>query len=480
MKWLEKHKRIVVEVICCLFILLFVYAAMSKLLDFENFRVQLGQSPLLTAFAGWVAWGVPVVEILVAGMLFYPRLRLWALYAAFSLMVMFTAYIVIILNFSDFIPCSCGGVLEKLGWTEHLIFNLVFVAMAGIGIWLLSGTASVGRRMPALLALSAVGGIVLVTGLFLLSEDIVHERNNFTRRYPQHPIKRVREIDLGFNSYYLAGAGDGKIYLGNTTAPLHLVAVDTTLKDTQHIRIKLDKKDLPFLAVKVQVRPPHFYVTDGTVPSIFQGSTTDWHATMVRDTLPYFSLVEPLGNKNFALRTRDHVLKENVLGRLILTDSVGFTIDPDLLVEQGEGVFSTDGQMVYNKHLKELIFIHYYRNEYIIMDSLLRLRRRSRTIDTISRAKIDVVHIASQNSNTLGAPPLLVNKMVATAGPYLLVNSSVMGKFESKVMWQEAAIVDVYNLEKDTYEFSFYLHHKKEHKPKQFLVYGKTLISLLD
>src|SRR5690606_30990769 len=133
-----------------------------------------------------------------------------------------------------------------------------------------------------------------------------------------HPIKRVHEIDLGFNSYYLAGAGNGKIYLGNTTAPLHLVAVDTALKDTQHIRIKLDKKDLPFLAVKIQVRPPHFYVTDGTVPSIFQVSTTDWHATMVPDTLPYFSLMEPLGNKSFALRTRDHVLKENVLGRLML------------------------------------------------------------------------------------------------------------------------------------------------------------------
>ena len=136
MKWVQKHKGILVEVICFLFILLFVYAAVSKLLDYENFRVQLGQSPLLTAFASWVAWAVPVVEILVAGMLFFPRLRLWAIYAAFSLMVMFTAYIVIILNFSDFITCSCGGVLDKLGWTEHLIFNLVFVFFGATGFLL--------------------------------------------------------------------------------------------------------------------------------------------------------------------------------------------------------------------------------------------------------------------------------------------------------------------------------------------------------
>jgi hypothetical protein len=49
-------------------------------------------------------------------------------------MVMFTAYIVAILNFSNYVPCSCGGVLEKLGWREHLIFNSAFVVLGLIGI----------------------------------------------------------------------------------------------------------------------------------------------------------------------------------------------------------------------------------------------------------------------------------------------------------------------------------------------------------
>lgn len=45
-------KNIILETVCLLLVLLFVYAAISKLLDFENFRIQLGQSPLLSAFAG--------------------------------------------------------------------------------------------------------------------------------------------------------------------------------------------------------------------------------------------------------------------------------------------------------------------------------------------------------------------------------------------------------------------------------------------
>ncbi|MDO5981024.1 MauE/DoxX family redox-associated membrane protein [Flavivirga spongiicola] len=138
MKIYNKHKNILLEIICMLFILLFVYAAVSKFLIFDEFKIQIGQSPVLTAYTTWVAWGVPFIEILISLMLVVPRFRLPALYAAFTLMVMFTTYIFIILNFSDFIPCACGGVLEKLSWTEHLIFNIIFVILAFIGVMILS------------------------------------------------------------------------------------------------------------------------------------------------------------------------------------------------------------------------------------------------------------------------------------------------------------------------------------------------------
>ena len=129
-------KNIIVETICILYAVLFFYAAINKLMDYQKFQVQLGQSPLLSAYADWVAIVVPILEIIFALLLFYKPLRQIALYCCCFLMVMFTTYIIIILNFSSFVPCSCGGVLEKLGWTEHLIFNIVFVALAIVAILL--------------------------------------------------------------------------------------------------------------------------------------------------------------------------------------------------------------------------------------------------------------------------------------------------------------------------------------------------------
>jgi len=129
-------KTVIIDIICFLFIVLFVYAAVFKLIDVQKFRVQIGQSPFLTNIAPFVAWFIPITEILVALLLAIPRFRLTGLYASFSLMVMFTAYIIVILNFSKHIPCSCGGVLETLGWTEHLIFNVGFILLAVVGVFL--------------------------------------------------------------------------------------------------------------------------------------------------------------------------------------------------------------------------------------------------------------------------------------------------------------------------------------------------------
>ena len=128
------RNQTVIDAVCLLYVMLFLYASVTKLLDFYEFRVQLGQSPMLTSFAGFVAWFIPGIEIIAVGMLMLARTRLAGLYLSFGLMTMFTFYIIAITQFSEYIPCSCGGVLQNMGWTEHLIFNIAFVLMAAVAV----------------------------------------------------------------------------------------------------------------------------------------------------------------------------------------------------------------------------------------------------------------------------------------------------------------------------------------------------------
>src|SRR5690606_30941938 len=94
-------KKHFTNILVFLFILLFVYASVSKLVDYETFENQLGQSPLLSAFAGWVAPGVIIIELLISLLLIYEKTRLLALFGFYTVMVLFTTYIIIILNFTD-------------------------------------------------------------------------------------------------------------------------------------------------------------------------------------------------------------------------------------------------------------------------------------------------------------------------------------------------------------------------------------------
>ena len=475
-----------------LFILLFVYAAVSKLVDYENFRVQLGQSPLLTAYAHVVAWAVPTIELIIAGGLVLPKLRLRGLYASFTLMVMFTAYIVIILNFTEFIPCSCGGVLEDLGWTEHLIFNLVFIVLAATSILLLQkrgrnhdvlydkreGKAKGYQPKKTLkyLCLLALGGVIVVTGLFLSSEEIVHHRNSFTRRYPHHPIKRTHELDLGFNSYYLAGAGQGKIYLANPTSPLHMLVTDTTLKDTQHIQMNIPYGDMRFRTIRTKVEPPHFYFMDGTVPVIFRGTVDQWTARPISMDDAYFSGAIPISPQTFVIRARSTQNNENELGLLQLGDSVPLTLNHDLLQKQIDGVFDTDGILLYDPWIKKVVYVHYYHNKIIIADSLLQETEFGKTIDTISFPQIKVASLEKRNQRKMAAPPLLVNKRAAVDKGYLFVQGNLLGKNESKSMWNKASIIDVYDLRDQSYVFSFYIGHNDGKRLEDFTVcYGKFI-----
>jgi len=128
--------KLIREVVSFLFIALFIYAAFSKLFDYDSFRLQLGKSPFIASMARWVAWSIPTSEIAIALLLVFPGTRLRGLYAALFMMTLFTAYLMAMLDFSYYIPCSCGGILQHLSWHTHILFNSAFLALAVIGILL--------------------------------------------------------------------------------------------------------------------------------------------------------------------------------------------------------------------------------------------------------------------------------------------------------------------------------------------------------
>jgi hypothetical protein len=115
--------------------MLFLYASVSKFLDFQRFIGEMNNQPLPNSWTPFLVWTVPSLEIAISLALIFERTRMVGLIASLVLMTLFTIYTaVILLHFFDYVPCSCGGVIRKLSWPQHLVFNLFFVALSVLGI----------------------------------------------------------------------------------------------------------------------------------------------------------------------------------------------------------------------------------------------------------------------------------------------------------------------------------------------------------
>lgn len=480
MKTSAHVKRIIIECICLLYSLLFIYASVSKLLDFERFQVQLSQSPILSAFAGWISWAVIGIELFIAVLLMFSKTRTVALFGALSLMIMFTAYIFIILHYSSFVPCSCGGILEKMTWDVHLIFNLVFVVLAIIALILHTGIyqkGTVKRKKQLYIGLIifwVVASIMLIVGMFLSSEEIIHHKNPFIRQYPKKVITEVRTFNLKFNSYYFAGQVNDILYLGNYTDPLHLMAIDK-LGHKKIIKLDLINHHFSFRSVKIVIRGTYIYLMDGTVPCVFRGKIKDWKINTQLKGVPRFTTAEPMDSISVVFRNNTGKDRANVLGFFCQSELPPVRYTPDLLQRQIDGIFDTDGTLRYNEEMKLMIYNYFYRNEFIAADTKGNLQFRGHTIDTITRAKIKVAYLKGNTERQMGAPPFMVNALSATRNHLLFVHSKVPGRYENDKVWKHASIIDVYNLKGSSYLLSFPLYTRGDQKIQDLFLTSNDL-----
>ncbi|MFI5160448.1 MAG: MauE/DoxX family redox-associated membrane protein [Sphingobacteriales bacterium] len=120
-----------------LLILLFTYAALVKLLAFATFEAQLLVQPFPPKIAYVLSYLIPAAELSAAVLLVFKRTRIAGLWLSLVLMIQFTGYAALaLLRFWGRVPCPCGGILGHLAWGPHLAFNIIFLLITIVGIYL--------------------------------------------------------------------------------------------------------------------------------------------------------------------------------------------------------------------------------------------------------------------------------------------------------------------------------------------------------
>ena len=477
--------------VCFFFVILFIYAAVSKLLDFENFQVQLAQSPLLSAYAGLISYAVILIEIVIAGLLLFKGTKLWGLYSTFALMTAFSMYIYLMLNYSDFVPCSCGGILEKMSWTQHLIFNVVTVFIAGVGIvamypippdlslvvesdeeWMDNYNSR--RRSRVILAVTIPAVFLLsagfMVGLFLSSEHIMKKENNFTRRFTHHPILEDKAFDLKVNSYYFVGSNGNDIYLGNLSSPFRIFKMDGQFEKMDTINL-VPGTNHQFRNLRYTLQQQILYGYDGSVPVIY-ASPIDSLQNPLREISSnevYFDQLVPVSPTQFILRIEENATKKTALATLSLGNTHQVKINSSLLTKKADGGFDADGRLLYDPEMGNAYYLFYYRNQILQLDQHLNLNAEMKTIDTISKAQIQTT-VLKDGSKKMSIPPIIVNKEMIVYKGLIFNKSNLIGKHESKELWKNNAVVDIYTTAPAGYWGSMYVQNRGKNKMSQMLM----------
>lgn len=129
------RRQVILEVIATLLVLLFLYASVSKFLAFKTFIGEMNNQPLPNSWTPFLVWTIPCSEIALSIAVIFERTRLLGFYGSLILMSLFSIYaIVILLHGFSYIPCSCGGIIKRLTWRQHLVLNLFFVGISITGI----------------------------------------------------------------------------------------------------------------------------------------------------------------------------------------------------------------------------------------------------------------------------------------------------------------------------------------------------------
>lgn len=119
-----------------LIILLFIYAATSKLINVNEFQQQMYQSPVIPEkLIPIIAYLLPIAEIVIACLLIFDKTSKWGLLFSFFIMLFFFLYMTGLVAFYVKVPCACGGVLGHMSYTTHIIFNLFFTVMSLCAYW---------------------------------------------------------------------------------------------------------------------------------------------------------------------------------------------------------------------------------------------------------------------------------------------------------------------------------------------------------
>jgi hypothetical protein len=323
--------------------------------------------------------------------------------------------------------------------------------------------------IPVVIA-AAIGLVSLLAWVALRP---INQKTGFNRKFIATELQQLNVMDKPADVVDFAGFTDYHIYF-KTKDPAKLFVTDIQLQNAEYLKLNIPDNKRIASRFNCIVDSPSIYILAGNVPAVIKTQRGD-SFSLYKFPGALFTRTALISANSFALRMFDKLdqvfVKGNpVTGELIKENNISFK-------NKDAGV-STDGSLIYDKESNSLLYIHYYRNEILCLDTNLNLIKKIKTIDINSNSLTKAEEVKSKGLITNLTPKRLLNRSSATNKGYLFNNSKVKGDNETAVTLGHNSVIDVYDIKSGLFKGSFYIPTYKNEKISNFRIIDNTIVGL--
>jgi len=321
-------------------------------------------------------------------------------------------------------------------------------------------------------------GMVLV--LVMISGNPGSQDNGFNRKFYNSPVQPLYHSGITKGVRAICGIQKNHIYF-ETATPALIIETDSTLSNARLLKFDIPHREMVQTLYTTFIDSSNCYIMAGNVPEVIQINihARSFQALHLPNNL--FSESILLGNDDYVFR-----MYEKISGRweqiFIKANPVKNTLykEHNISEKRGDAGFSTDGNLIFDDSTRRIIYVEYYRNQFICMDTSLHLLYKANTIDTGKHPAVKVIWNKSKQSQevTNGSPLYEINLESKVKNGSLYIHSACKAGNETPGDFAHHAAIDVYQITNGHYRGSFYIPEFKEERLKEFEIAGNKIIAL--
>ena len=155
-------------------------------------------------------------------------------------------------------------------------------------------------------------------------------------------------------------------------------------------------------------------------------------------------------------------------------------VENDQNILDTDGLIASDGLLNYDSNSHRLIYLYFYKNKFLCLDTTLHLIYTGNTIDTIARVNTKYAARTQNGFTTLTnvTPKRTVNNQCCVTNGLLFSNSYLKADNEHPSDFSSNDVIDIYRIVDGKYIGSFYVPKVAGHHLLKFKIENSVLVVL--